>query len=418
MIVNPETGEPISISQPSTLGSAVAGDIAQGYGITPENHSTLFSMLSHVPSAYQTMGANALRGSNTILRGGFANKSLGAFGNHNLMRPRTWRRFSSADNITGNGKAYTPFNSLTSAGNYITKKSVEKNFLGVADKFNEMGITAGEEGKYFSGGMLSRLTAAQRLARGDVESFTAKKVAGLSGRRARKFAARRSNTMDFITQADPALAKAMGAAEFSNAQMGAFASVAGTNPASQYVGGYAARLMGGVDESVNTALKSAGKEAAIRGAARAATHLEGVGLEATAKGFLVKATGREVGYMGAARVALQGEGGAAIARGLGAVGAKRLLSVVPGLNAIGWAWTAYDLTRMAMASMSKLPGFAKDALVSFRGSLNKPIMGMGYRDSTVAATSRARGVMAIQNSQLNARSVLGSEGAAMFAHFG
>jgi hypothetical protein len=53
-----------------------------------------------------------------------------------------------------------------------------------------------------------------------------------------------------------------------------------------------------------------------------------------------------------------------------------------------------------------------------KGTINKPLFGMGYKDTEVAATSRARGVMAIQNSQLNARSALGSEASMMAAHFG
>jgi hypothetical protein len=61
---------------------------------------------------------------------------------------------------------------------------------------------------------------------------------------------------------------------------------------------------------------------------------------------------------------------------------------------------------------------AKDAVKSMKGSIDKPSFGMGYKDNEVAATSRARGVMAIQNSRLNARSALGSEGAMMASHFG
>jgi hypothetical protein len=53
-----------------------------------------------------------------------------------------------------------------------------------------------------------------------------------------------------------------------------------------------------------------------------------------------------------------------------------------------------------------------------QGTMNNDVFGNGYKDNEVAATSRARGVMAIQNSRLNARSLLGSEGAMMHAHFG
>lgn len=53
-----------------------------------------------------------------------------------------------------------------------------------------------------------------------------------------------------------------------------------------------------------------------------------------------------------------------------------------------------------------------------QGTINKPLFGTGYVDNEVAASSRARGVMAIQNSRLNARSLLGSEASMMAAHFG
>lgn len=57
-------------------------------------------------------------------------------------------------------------------------------------------------------------------------------------------------------------------------------------------------------------------------------------------------------------------------------------------------------------------------LKSFNGQRFKDPMGMGYRDSAAAATSRSRGVMAISNSRLNARSLLGHEAGQMHAHFG
>lgn len=62
--------------------------------------------------------------------------------------------------------------------------------------------------------------------------------------------------------------------------------------------------------------------------------------------------------------------------------------------------------------------FAKEAFISMQGTINKPLFGTGYVDNEVAASSRARGVMAIQNSRLNARSLLGSEASMMAAHFG
>ena len=101
-----------------------------------------------------------------------------------------------------------------------------------------------------------------------------------------------------------------------------------------------------------------------------------------------------------------------------AAGGKMAGNFIPFVNVALWAMTAYDLTKGAAALMGGAVDTARDAFTSFKGSINKPVMGMGFKDNTVAATSRARGVMAIQNSRLNARSVLGNEAAGMAAHFG
>lgn len=87
-------------------------------------------------------------------------------------------------------------------------------------------------------------------------------------------------------------------------------------------------------------------------------------------------------------------------------------------SAYGYATLAYDIGKGVGNMMMGGVNFAKDALKSMQGTINKPIFGAGFKDNEVAATSRARGVMAIQNSRLNARSMLGSEGGMMAAHFG
>lgn len=88
------------------------------------------------------------------------------------------------------------------------------------------------------------------------------------------------------------------------------------------------------------------------------------------------------------------------------------------LGAYGMASITYDLGKGVGKMMMGGVNFGKDALKSMQGSINKPLFGAGFKDNEVAATSRSRGVMAIQNSRLNARSALGSEGAMMAAHFG
>lgn len=102
----------------------------------------------------------------------------------------------------------------------------------------------------------------------------------------------------------------------------------------------------------------------------------------------------------------------------GAAGSRALGMAIPGLNVIATASMVYDLTKLAATGVVAAGNFAKDAVKSMQGSIHKPLFGMGYQDNEVAATSRARGVMAIQNSRLNARSTLGSEASMMAAHFG
>jgi hypothetical protein len=101
-----------------------------------------------------------------------------------------------------------------------------------------------------------------------------------------------------------------------------------------------------------------------------------------------------------------------------AVAGEAALAAVPGLNLIFAADMAYQLAKLAGAGVKAGINFAKDGVKSMQGTMNNGVFGNGYQDNEVAATSRARGVMAIQNSRLNARSLLGSEASMMHAHFG
>jgi hypothetical protein len=112
-------------------------------------------------------------------------------------------------------------------------------------------------------------------------------------------------------------------------------------------------------------------------------------------------------------------GSRAVAAKMGAMGAARIGGAALGpLNVLATGQLMYDIGKgigkMAVGGIN----FAKDAMKSMQGTINKPMFGTGFKDNEVAATSRARGVMAIQNSRLNARSLLGSEASMMAAHFG
>lgn len=104
---------------------------------------------------------------------------------------------------------------------------------------------------------------------------------------------------------------------------------------------------------------------------------------------------------------------------VGSMGAmKAAAPLLAPLNVLATGQLIYDLGKGVGKIASSGVNFAKDALKSMQGTINKPIFGTGFKDNEVAATSRSRGVMAIQNSRLNARSLLGSEAAMLAAHFG
>lgn len=100
------------------------------------------------------------------------------------------------------------------------------------------------------------------------------------------------------------------------------------------------------------------------------------------------------------------------------LGARAAAMAVPGLNVVATAMFAYDLAQMGGEIIKSGINLAKDAHKSLQGSIAKPTFGMGYKDTEAAATSRSRGVMAIQNSRLNMRSLLGSEASMLAAHYG
>lgn len=121
---------------------------------------------------------------------------------------------------------------------------------------------------------------------------------------------------------------------------------------------------------------------------------------------------KSLGTRGAMQVARAG--GARV--GL-AVAGEAAMAAIPGVNLIFAADMAYQLAKLGGLAVKGAINFGKDAMKSMQGNISGGLFG-SYKDDEVRATSRARGVMAIQNSRLNARSLLGSEGAMMAAHYG
>jgi hypothetical protein len=155
---------------------------------------------------------------------------------------------------------------------------------------------------------------------------------------------------------------------------------------------------------------------AEKGALKAVGHFETaaakIGLEGPGMGRLLE--GSVLKNMGGRDVLRT----LATKEGATVLGARAAAMAIPGLNVVATASMLYDLGKMAGEVVKSGINLSRDAAKSMKGSINKPLFGMGYKDTEAAATSRARGVLAIQNSQLNARSALGNEAALMAAHFG
>ena len=135
-----------------------------------------------------------------------------------------------------------------------------------------------------------------------------------------------------------------------------------------------------------------------------------IGLKAT-RDITQKSLYKQFGVKGLAKLGGTKAGAKFLAARAGAF-------AIPGLQVVAAASLIYDLGKMGGEIIKSGINLARDANMSMQGSMGKPLFGMGYRDTEAAATSRARGVMAIQNSRLNARSALGSEASMMAAHFG
>lgn len=419
MLVDPSTGMPISITQPGSFASGLAGD----FGMNADTNPGLLSALSKSPSAPTMVGWNAFRGGNTILRGGWSRNELNK-GKllRNQFAPRSFGRLSSiygVDNSNapqighrfglrkGTRRPYSPFNILGEDEGLV-------NFNRPMNWLMKRRNPEAESQRFFSKGLMSRQNAAQRIAGGRT-TYEASDVIGN------------------ISKLDPSLGAwaAPNAAVLDNAGLSHMVGASMEGTISQRVSGYmmGARI-GGPDVAARSILEGAGKSAYLEGADRAVGGLAKGGLERVGKKLVFHAgeEGVEKFGMAAARAGISEgasfaaeAGSSAVLGGLETAGvvAAGTLGMFTGVTELALAAKAvYDVSKMVTGAATSLAKDAKDAVVSFKGDIGKPIMGMGYKDNSVAATSRARGVMSIQNSRLNARSVLGSEASAVFAHFG
>lgn len=152
-----------------------------------------------------------------------------------------------------------------------------------------------------------------------------------------------------------------------------------------------------------------------QGFANAATWASGVGSGVNEAG----------GVLSYARSAAASEGiMGGMSAGLSGSAVKGVSMLGDALPVIGTAATAiqagvagFGIAKLITKPLQAGIRFAGDAMSSAKGSIQKPVFGMGFKPTEATLTARQRGVQAIQNSQLNARSWLGSEASSMWGHF-
>jgi hypothetical protein len=384
----------------------------------------------------------------------------GARVNHITARPRALSRYNSLAMFNAVDK--TPFYSPFQMASKIAGKQAAKSSAFRTAMYGSDAALAPDQ-QVFQRGMISMITAGRKIDRLE------RKAAGGSGRAAKKVATAQEQVRRLAGMNNPAM---VASKTFSGGQFGrilpksagqgmilpAGQTFATTSPmAAALAGGNQVGLTGNLMANAGATAGSRGVQGFFRGALGYANLTDGAGnrvltgeaakladrsvsylamsLDRTGKAGLGiddagRLTGRFAGtYEGKAAQALE-QGvfktlgvkrtmqAATTKKGAMVLGARTAAMAIPGLNLIATASLVYDLGKMGGEVVKSGINLAKDAVKSMKGSIDKPMFGMGYKDNEVAATSRARGVAAIQNSRLNARSALGSEGAMMASHFG
>lgn len=440
----------------------------QSLGTLNTNTPLAMRMMEHMPGIAASIGFSSFRGANTLIRGGFMDdtdrfqKSRSKFGifqkgsmsptsasadsflfgnRRNIAGKDPFVKPSRLNNITARPRALTRMHSSSvftageagsgiytfAQGHRILNKFEQSGKLGMGGLRSAVGVEAGTP--LFGAGMFSAIAAGSKLDK-------AFKKGKLSGSAIDKLA---TNVQRLATANNPALTAQKiatrtsfiddainvmraGAAPGATASQAAAARGVGGNLMASAIGGAGTQFIAGYFRGAKGMFGQAGLSGASkRGAAKAIVDLNRainntgvlgrkIGLSAT-RAITQGSVVRQLGVRGIAKLSSTKAG----ARFLGA---RAAAFAIPGLQVVAAASLIYDLGKMGGEIVKSGINLARDANRSLQGSMGKPIFGMGYRDSEMAATSRSRGVMAIQNSRLNARSVLGSEASMMAAHFG
>ena len=424
----------------------------EDYANPQANEPLAMRIMGAAPGISASVGMSSRRGANTLLRGGFfddATRFAGSRAKYGVFQggsltptPATRKSFlfgsrrfaddaaigtktsffkpSRVNNATLRPRALGRFHSVSvfgaNEGNNLYTYAQGHGMFNKTEKFGmgrlrqASGVNAGEAA--LGPGLLASISAARRMdlrGVGNIESF---------GTRMQRLGGMNNKNL-FISQTlGPVDTSVYGTAMSTIRAGGAEAKGVAGNLLASSMGGKGTQYLGGYFRGAQGFANSAGLMGASEtGAKMAVTHMEtalakiglqGPGIATRAlEGSVLKTLGKG----GTARV-LGTSAGAKV------LGARAAAMAIPGLQFVAAASFVYDLGRMGGEVIKSGINLARDANKSLQGSINKPMFGMGYKDTEAAATSRARGVMAIQNSRLNARSVLGSEAAMMASHFG
>jgi len=430
------------------------------------NESLAMRMMGAAPGITASLGMSSRRGANTLMRGGYFDDasrratrraSYQVFQNGSLEpTPATRKSFlfgnrrfaatatQTADQVAGasgkmafaktsrvNNAFYRPrnlsrFHSLSvfgaAEGNSLYTYAQGHRLFNKTEKFgmgalrNAAGIGAGEAA--LGPGLFAAVSAGRRMdlrGPGNLDDF-GKRIQRLATMNNPTMLESRLTTIPMLASMNNVTPSVYNTAMSSLRAGGSGAKGVAGNLLVSSMAGKGTQYLGGYFRGAQGFARSAGlSEVAEKGALRAVSHLDEafakIGIKTSAQTVLEGGVFKKLSSTQILKT-LGTSGGAKV------LGARAAALAIPGLQFVAAASFVYDLGKMGGEVIKSGINLARDANKSLQGSINKPMFGMGYKDTEAAATSRARGVMAIQNSRLNARSVLGSEAAMMASHFG
>jgi hypothetical protein len=391
MIVDPNTGQPI---EATTMGGQIGLDAMAASGT---DIPLAQDLLSSLPTVSHTMMWNMRRVSNTMVKGP-RRGATSARGLRQTFSPAAFNRLGSVSNIEppSGSRTYSPFNVLANYGNKGAVRAA--NSKGRTGRYiaGHLG-PAGSDGTWFSAGSAGRLSTMGRVYGARQGAFD--RMLPNIGNAFKELNPTQYNqalTRWGVANAAPggygaAVKRSMG---LSGMTIDAF----GRNEAAQAVG---MSMRGSISQ------RAAGFVHASTMSHMGVGVREATNLAAPGSNFA----------KGAAKFDTIMKEGSGMAK-FGARSARFAPALARAAGPIGWALLARDVAVMTGKVFSSAAKTAIDAGNSVKGSIDKPIMGMGFRDNMVASTSRQRGVMAISNSRLNMRSALGNEAAGIHAAWG